>query len=394
MGCICSKCPSGSQTQAPGDSNLPATFDLSYYLAGVRVDPELQVVDSSLHGRASRVIDSVAHGVHGRSLPFNSVRDATGSITDFNHEIVKVILQSKKDIWRNNDLLSLVNEYFEYSEQISGPIAALDNCLKRARNRQLLIRAALLRYEEESKNGIEGNDGGRYVKTLQELRNFKEAGDLFTEEFFTLFQAVYEQQLQMFQKLLLKKHDLHTKLKQCKVYRKVANIIFAAIFLAVIVCSVVAVAVAAPAWVAALAAAASGPAGGVGNWFNSLFMKFENALKDQKELVTLMGGFTNINIEDLGTIACLIDKLEIRIQELLSNADFVLGQDEAVKIMIDEITKKMSNFTELIDDLTTRTEKYSRDLTTMKMVVLRRIMRDPGSSTSSSRQVSSFPGSL
>ncbi|GMH25247.1 hypothetical protein Nepgr_027090 [Nepenthes gracilis] len=365
MGGICSKCSS---------------IGLSYYLAGVRVDPELRVVDSSLHGRASRVIDSVAHGVQGRSLPFNSVRNATGSITDFNHKIAKVILQSKKDIWRNNDLLSLVNEYFEYSEQISGPIAALDNCLKRARNRQLLIRAALLQYEEESKNGIEGDDGGRYVKTLQELRNFQKAGDLFTEEFFTLFPAVYEQQLQMFQKLLLKKHDLHTKLKQFKVHRKVANIIFVATFLAVIVCSVVAAAVAAPAWVAALAAAASGPDGGVGNWFNSLFKKFENALNDQKELVTLMDGFTNINIEDLGTIAYLIEKLEIRIQESLSNADFALRHDEAVKIMMDEITKKMSNFTESIDDLTTRTEKYSQDLMTMKKVILRRIMRDPGTS--------------
>ncbi|KAK2987937.1 hypothetical protein RJ640_003415 [Escallonia rubra] len=52
------------------------------------------------------------------------------------------------------------------------------------------------RFEEE--DGVEEN---RYTRTLEELRNFKAAGDPFTEDFFQIFQFVYMQQMLMLEKL-------------------------------------------------------------------------------------------------------------------------------------------------------------------------------------------------
>ncbi|KAJ0039893.1 hypothetical protein Pint_26998 [Pistacia integerrima] len=67
----------------------------------------------------------------------------------------------------------------------------------------------------------DGVDEERYVKTLEELKKFKEAGNPFTEEFFTLFQLVYKQQLSMLQKLQRRKRKLDKKLKSMKTWRMV-----------------------------------------------------------------------------------------------------------------------------------------------------------------------------
>ncbi|XP_031253164.1 UPF0496 protein 1-like isoform X2 [Pistacia vera] len=64
-------------------------------------------------------------------------------------------------------------------------------------------------------------DEERYVKTLEELKKFKEAGNPFTEEFFTLFQLVYKQQLSMLQKLQRRKRKLDKKLKSMTTWRMV-----------------------------------------------------------------------------------------------------------------------------------------------------------------------------
>ncbi|GAB4847103.1 hypothetical protein Ancab_026113 [Ancistrocladus abbreviatus] len=389
MGCKFSKSPSSSSTTAPPPLAAPANStslgaaDLTSYLAACELDRDVQVFDSALHDRTSRVINSLADGVAVRSLSFDSLQEVTGCLIDSNQEVVRLILDCKRDIWNNKDLFDLVQEYFDYSVQILDFFTALDKCLKRARDRQLIIRVALLQFEEEARNGGAGDSdvvsGDKYAKTLQELRNFKEAGDPFTEEFFTLFKSVYKQQVQMFDKLQSKKRKLDKKLKRAEVYRKVSNIIFAATFIAILICSVVAAAVAAPPVVTALAAAASAPMGGLGKWVNSLWTKYENELKGQRELIGSMQVGTYIAIKDLDSIRVLVDKLEIDIESLLSNADFALRHEEVLTMAIDEIKKKVSAFMEAIDDLTEHAEKYSRDVRRARTVILRRIISYPSS---------------
>ena len=78
-----------------------------------------------------------------------------------NQEVVKVILECKKDIWKNQELFELVEEYFENSLQTLDFCTALEKCLKRARDSQLFVLVALQQFEEEC-----GAGGNRYVKTL------------------------------------------------------------------------------------------------------------------------------------------------------------------------------------------------------------------------------------
>lgn len=247
----------------------------------------------------------------------------------------------------------------------------------------MVIQVALLQFEEEIRNNgrMNGDVGGgmtdRYGNVLQELRNFKEAGDPFTEEFFSMFQSVYKQQVQMFEKLLLRKQKLDKKLRQVKAYRKVSNMIFAAAFIAVIICSVVAAAISAPPVVSALAAAASAPMGGIGRWMNSLWKKYENELKTQRELISSMEVGSYITIKDLDNIRILVDKLEIHVNSLLENAEIALTEEVAMTVVIEEIKKKQIEFVEAIDELGEHGNKYSRDIRRARTVILQRIIKHP-----------------
>lgn len=128
-------------------------------------------------------------------------------------QVVKVFLECKKDIWKSQELFDLVEDYLESSLQTLDFCSALDKCLKRARDAQLLIHVALQHFEEDDGSEAGGqNRGSRYARTLEELGRFKAAGDPFTEEFFEIFQSVYRQQALMLQKLQIRRKKLDKKL--------------------------------------------------------------------------------------------------------------------------------------------------------------------------------------
>ncbi|XP_074313313.1 UPF0496 protein At4g34320-like [Silene latifolia] len=353
------------------NSGLQYITELTSYEAACRTDASLQTFDTTLHTRTHHVINSLAVGVEVRSLSFDSLKEVTECLLDMNQEVVKVILECKQDIWKTPELFELVEEYFENSLQTLDFCGALEKCLKRVRDSQLLIMVALQQFENE-----DGAGKTRYLKTLEELKNFKAAGDPFTEEFFQIFQSVYRQQLSMLEKLQLKKNKLDKKLKYIHAWRKVSNIIFVATFAAVLICSVVAAAVAAPHLAAALAAATAIPVGSMGKWIDSLWKNYETALKGQKEVISTMQVGTYVAIKDLDNIRVLIDKLEIELEGLLQNAEFAISE-EAVKIGIQEIRKKMGVFTKNVEDLGTQADVCSRDVRRARTVVLQRIIKHP-----------------
>ncbi|GKD45938.1 UPF0496 protein-like protein, partial [Tanacetum coccineum] len=261
--------------------------ELNAYEAACRSDTELQSFDAMLQARANNVISTLATGVEVRALSFDTLKEVTECLLEMNQEVVKVILNCKKDIWKNQELFELVEEYFENSLQTLDFCAAWNTC-------------------------VEDN---RYEKTLEDLKGFKEAGDPFTDEFFKIFQSVYKQQMAMLDKLQAKKMKLDKKVKYMQTWRKVATVIFVATFAAVLICSVVAAAMAAPPVAAALAAASAIPLGSMGKWINSLLKNYENAIKGQKEIISSMqvGGF--VAIRDLDTIRVLVDRLQLDIEE-------------------------------------------------------------------------------
>ncbi|XP_044490111.1 UPF0496 protein At4g34320-like [Mangifera indica] len=354
-------------------SSSQFTTELISYEAACRLDADLQSFDTTLQARTSRVINTLAVGVEVRALSFDSLKVATESLLEMNQEVVKVILECKKDIWKSQELFELVEEYFESSLQTLDFCTALEKCLKHARDSQLLILVALQQFEEENN---EMKAGQRYVRTLEELKNFKAAGDPFTEDFFQIFQSVHKQQISMLEKLQLRKNKLDKKLKYIHAWRKVSNIIFAATFATVLICSVVAAATAAPPVAAALAAASSIPLGSMGKWIDSLWKNYESALKGQREVISSMQVGTHVAIKDLDIIRVLIDRLEIEIEALLQNVDFAI-EEEAVKIAVEEIKKKLGVFMRYVEDLEAQADMCSRDIRRARTVVVQRIIKHP-----------------
>lgn len=358
--------------------NNEYTAELSSYEAACRLDPELQTFDTTLQQRTSRVISSLALGVEVRSLSFDSLKEVTGCLLEMNQEVVKIILDCKKDIWRSPELFDLVEDYFDNSLQTLDFCTALERCLKRARDSQLIVHVALQRFEDEDADPSLQEDGkNKYLRTMEELRHFKAAGNPFTDEFFQLFHSVHKQQRCMLEKLQQRKKKLDKKLKSVKSWRKVSSIIFAAAFATVLICSVVAAAVSAPPVAAALAAATSIPLGSMGKWFDSLWKDYEDALKGQREVISSMQVGTYITIKDLDSIRVLVDQLENHINVLLQSADFALQEEGAVRFGVEEIKKKLGMFMKSIEDLGEQVDHCSRDIRKARTVVLQRIIRHP-----------------
>ncbi|KAK9286044.1 hypothetical protein L1049_014423 [Liquidambar formosana] len=353
------------------NDTLRYTTEISSYEAACKLDADLQSFDTTLQARTNHVINTLAVGVEVRALSFDSLKEVTECLLEMNQEVVKVILECKKDIWKSQELFELVEEYFENSLQTLDFCTALEKCLKRARDSQLLILVALQQFEEESEVG-----GNKYLRTLEELKNFKAAGDPFTEEFFQIFQSVYRQQIVMLEKLQLRKNKLDKKLKYIHAWRKVSSMIFVATFAAVLICSVVAASMAAPPVAAAMAAASSIPVGSMGKWVDSLWQNYENALRGQREILNSMQVGTFIAIKDLDTIRVLISRLEIEIESLLQTADFAI-EEEAVKVGIEEIKKKLGVFMKNVEDLGVQADMCSRDIRRARTVVLQRIIKHP-----------------
>ncbi|BAF11197.1 uPF0496 protein 1 [Oryza sativa Japonica Group] len=372
---------------ASSESALPpaaaAAEELSSYEAACRSDPELRTFDTTLQRRTSRAISTLAVGVEVRSLSLESLREVTGCLLDMNQEVVRVILDCKKDIWKSPELFDLVEDYFESSLHTLDFCTALDKCLKRARDSQLLLHVALQRFDDEEDNDAaaagqeDAAPSARYARTLHELRQFKAAGDPFTEEFFSAFQAVYRQQLTMLEKLQQRKHRLDKKVRAIKAWRRVSSIIFATTFAAVLICSVVAAAIAAPPVAAALAAAASIPVGSMGKWIDSLLKGYQDALRGQKEVVSAMQVGTFIAIKDLDSIRVLINRVELEISSMIDCVEFAERDEEAVKFGVEEIKKKLEVFMKSVEDLGEQADRCSRDIRRARTVVLQRIIRHP-----------------
>ncbi|TVU30763.1 hypothetical protein EJB05_22401, partial [Eragrostis curvula] len=341
------------------------------YEAACSADPELGTFDAALRRRASRAISAVASGVEVRSLSLGSLREVTGCLLDMNQEVVRVVLASKRDVWRSPDLSDLVEGYFDGSLAALDFLAALDAALRRARDAQIPLRLALQR---------ESGDDYARAQLLLELRRFKAsaaAGNPFTPDLFAAFQAVYRQQVAMMAKLRQRKRQLDGRIRSVRAWRRVSGVVFVSTFAALLVCSVVAAAIAAPPVAAALAAAASLPVGSVGKWVDSLLKQYQEALHGHKEVVSAMQVGAFITIEDLGNIRVLVDRLEVQLSSMVDCIEFAERDEEAVRLGVEEVKVKLEMFMKGVDDLGEQADRCSRDIRRARTVVLQRIIHPP-----------------
>eukprot|EP01018_Ginkgo_biloba_P031886 Gb_12692 [translate_table: standard] len=356
------------------------SVELSAYEEACKADPDVRSFDDALQARTGRVIHALANGVEVRSLSLESFKEVTSALLEMDQEVVKVILDCKSDIWGNPDLFNLVEEYFENSIQTLDFCAMLEKCLKRARDNQLIIQVALQQIP---------TDGGQpseeqYKKMLEEMSNFRTAGSPFTEDFFEHFQSVYRRHSQMLEKLQERSSKLDKKLKSVRAWRKVTNVIFAATFVIVLICCVVAAAMGEPHVADALKAATS-IAGPMGKWVNSLWKKYEDVIKGQREVISAMHAGTFVTIKDLDNIRVLVDRLEMEIVSILSNVDFCMEYQTAVQIGIEEIKRKQESFMNNMEDLGEHVDHCSRDIRLARTVVLQRIIKPPRNKRSSEK---------
>ncbi|KAF7847612.1 hypothetical protein BT93_L2789 [Corymbia citriodora subsp. variegata] len=290
-----------------------------------------------------------------------------------NSEVAKIILESKEDIRNDIELFHLVKCYFNHAIQILDFYASLKKFLMCARDNHSRIQLALMHFEEER---VENVGGEKYVKTLQDLQKFKEAGDPFTDEFSRCFHSVCKQQAEMFQKLQAHKKELDKKLKSAQTRRRATNAIFITTLVSALILTVVTVWKRWPPVVAALATAVAALIGTVEKKCDSSWKNYQKKLKGKKELMDLMNAGTKISINDLETIRLLVNKLETEIESILRNANFALGEEEeeAVKLEMLEIKKRVEVFMKTIEDLSRQAGKSSREIRMARAVISKRII--------------------
>ncbi|KAL6224656.1 hypothetical protein ACLB2K_003511 [Fragaria x ananassa] len=342
----------------------------SSYEAACKLDSGLHLFDLSLQQRTSRVFNSLSTKV--RSLSLNSLKEVSDWLLETNQEVVKVLLECKKDIWNNQEIFSLVEEYFENSLHTLDFCTALETCLKRVVNNQLIIQAAVRRFEEEVEAGLEGKE---CVRILQELRAFKAAGDPFGAECFALFQEVLNQHASMLRILQVRKKRLDKKLKSVKAWRKVSNVLFVATFVSVLIFSVVAAAITAPPLVSALAHPLAVSVRSVENWCKILWSYYET-LKAQRIAMQLGTMDCMFTMTDLNKIRVLVEKCESEIEALLQNADFAI-KENAVKKVMSEINKKLEMFMETVKSLSQNADECGRNIRRARTEILQRIISHP-----------------
>ncbi|XP_078155448.1 UPF0496 protein 1-like [Carex rostrata] len=339
---------------------------LRSYSEQCRSDPQIQSFDANLQQRTTRVLSSVASCTGS----VQSLLEVTGGLLDLNREMVPMLLDARKDIWNSPDLFQLVKEYFDTSIKSLEFCNCLESCLKRARDSQTSIQLELNKFEEES-----CDQENNFSLTLHELERFKQMGEPFTPEFFEALESVKSKHLEMLEKMLQRKNKLDKKLKSIKSWRKISRLIFVAAFVAVILCSIVVAAVSAPPLVAALANAAMAvPVGSVGTWIDSLFKGYRDAIKGEKEELSDLSLMQSMGISDVNSIKALTENLEIQIKSMLDYTNFALTDNEAMRLGMEEIKRKMGGFTNSVEQLQEKNDQYRQHITWARDLVLTKII--------------------
>ncbi|CAN6282957.1 unnamed protein product [Urochloa humidicola] len=86
---------------------------------------------------------------------------------------------------------------------------------------------------------------------------------------------------------------------------------------------------------------------------------------------------TFIAIEDLDAIRVLVDWLEVQVSSIVDCIDLAERGEEAVRIGIEEVKKKLEVFMKAVDDLGEHADRCTRDIRRARTVVLQRIVNPP-----------------
>ena len=289
----------------------------------------------------------------------DTLREMNFRITEANEQAVESILHAlehDKHMRKSRKLFHLINDYFSNSFLMSELCNALEECLRSARNRQLILRTAVELFNEEEENT---NGAQRYVRALEELKRFLKA-----ENPFPLFSRVLDNVFLKQKALADKLNCCDEKNKYCllhlKAWKRFSRIICLLVDFRIMILCVMARLAGQSQW------AASFSSGSIEKRFKSN----NDQTKRELELTSTMKECAFVELNDLKEICSTVDQLEKQLKTLLQNANFALGgQDAAVKLRFEEIERNMGRFTETLDELGQSARRCSQDLQKGSLVI-------------------------
>ncbi|CAH8281075.1 unnamed protein product [Arabidopsis lyrata] len=392
-GCLPELMTGESSSKRNGPNTLPVkavrtdmrskySSDLSSYTSACMKDSNLKSFDSSLHQRTNIIITSLAARAETQSLNLDSLMEVYGFLLELNQNAVRVIIESREDVWKNKDLKSLVDIYFRSTSKTLDFCNTVENCVKRTEISQLIIRFAVKQFETESEDTDlgENNKKKKYAKTLEELNKFKAMGDPFNGEFVTQFDSVYDQQVLLLEELRKQRKKLDKKQRNVKTLRTLSNVFFATAFVSVLVLSVVATTMSAPPVVSAVASGSTAPIEITGKWFSQMWKKYERAVKRQRGLVLLMESRAQVNNEAMKNVRSEVDELRIRVSLILETVEFAVEreeEEEATRLAMQGIKKHVDGFTEKMEEVGENAAKCCKFIALGRLLVLEHILRLP-----------------
>lgn len=320
--------------------------------------------------RTTGVVNSLAMEVGAWSLSMDELNEIIEHPLEMNQSVAKIVLECKKDMWSNMEMFHLSNAFFDNSIKTSEFCTVSENCLRRTRNSQLIIKLAVKQFEEDQKGGDE-----KCVRTFEELKKFEEAGNPFTPEFVQLAQSLYEQHCSTFNKLQIEKRKLDKKSNTMKAWKKASNLIFVTAFVSVVIFSIVAAVKSAPPLVIALAAAQAIPLGPVAKWCNTIWNRHLKRIEKEKQLIISMQRPTFAVTKELEEIRVLVPILSNRFGLL---ANLCIMEQGAMQLVVNEIKKNLQGFDETIEKLSVHAGECSKKVTNQTTTaLLQKIIRHP-----------------
>lgn len=312
-------------------------------------------------------------GVFPAESPLDTLKGMTIQINKTNEQAVKTILnafQRKKHMWKDQKMFDLVKDYFSNSFLLSELCNAFEDCLKRASDRQLILRVAVELFKGEEKNG--DGSSNRYARALEELNKFRN-----TEDPFAKFSQVLDKVI-MKQKSLVDKLNRHDKkFKYWVLGINLGRIISGTIFMSAaftLTILAVLVKVAGMPAMAPLFGVVASASFSICTSIESLSKSYVDELKRKIRLISSMKQSAFIVLNDSLEIRNAVDKLERLLQSLMENVDFANGEDgAAVGLMFGEIERSMQIFKETLEDLGKYASTCSKHLKNGRLLIQNKI---------------------
>ncbi|RWR88146.1 UPF0496 protein [Cinnamomum micranthum f. kanehirae] len=323
-------------------------------------------------GATNATVVSPDHVVDDQSC----LKELTSQINKTNEQAVRSILdilESKEDIKKNLQLFDLVQEYFSNSFRMSDLCNALEDSLKRAHDRQLILRVAVQLFKEEEEIGDGANNEDKYQRAMGELKKFKDTENPFAV-FAQVLEKVREQQQSLVDKLNHHNKKIKKKLLFLKVWRIVSDTILASITLTLRIVQI-AVILAGMSPVASLLGTAATVSYALTKTLDSKFKSSQDELKQEMDLIGSMKMQAWVELTELNEIHDGVDRLEKQLQSLMKNADSALGGKEQAKLWFVEIEKSMDKFMKTLEELDQLAGKCSNDLKKGRLAIQDKINR-------------------